>query len=141
MGMQFHETGYGKRFFDQQLPALTKALNRVADVYEKKQNAAEHTVFVSYHLNMVPLNQKKGTLSNMEVCLCNTADVLDWIKELINNIQEDGYIPTSEETLESFLSDIQFAQHSGLIMMNRMNEAHTFYLVVQKFYVKLEDKR
>ena len=89
---------------------------------------------------MVPLNQKKGILSNMEVCLCNTADVLDWIKELINNLQEDGYIPTSEETLESFLSDIQFAQHSGLIMMNRMNEAHTFHLVVQKFYVKLEDK-
>ena len=141
MGMQFHETVYGKRFFEQQLPALTKALNRVADVYEKKQNAAEYTIFVSYHINTAPLNQKNGTLSNMEVCLCNTADVLDWIKELINNLQEDGYIPTSEETLESFLSDIQFAQHSGLIMMNRMNEALTFHLVVQKFYVKLEDKR
>jgi len=141
MGLYFYKTGYIKRFFDQQLPALIKVLDRVADVYEKKQNAAEHTVFVSYHLNMAPLNQKKGTLSNMEVCLCNTADVLDWIKKLINNLQEDGYIPTSEETLESFLSDIQFAQHSGLIMMNRMNEAFTFHLVVQKFYVKLEDKR
>lgn len=141
MGMQFHETVYGKRFFEQQLPALTKALNRVADVYEKKQNAAEYTVFVSYHLNTVPLNQKKGTLSNMEVCLCNTADVLDWVKDLIKKLQTDGYIPISEEILESFLSDIQFAQHSGLIMMNRMNEDLRFHLVVQKFYVKLEDKR
>lgn len=141
MGMQFHETGYGKRFFDQQLPALIKALNRVADVYDKTQNAAEHIVFVSYHLNLAPLNQKKSILSNMEVCLCNTADVLNWVKNLINNLQEDGYIPISEEILESFLSDIQFAQHSGLIMMNRMNEDLRFHLVVQKFYVKLEDKR
>lgn len=141
MGLQFHETGYGKRFFDQQLPALIKALNRMADVYEKKQNAAEHTVFVSYHLNLAPLNQKKSILSNMEVCLCNTADVLYWVKNLINNLQADGYIPTSEDTLESFLSDVQFAQHSGLIMMNHMNEDLKFLLVIQKFYVKLEDER
>lgn len=141
MGLQFHETGYGKRFFDQQLPALTKALNRVADVYEKKQNAAEYTVFVSYHLNLTHLNQKKGTLSNMEVCLCNTADVVDWVKDLIKNLQTDGYIPTSEETLENFLSDVQYTQYSGLNMMSCMNEDLGFYLVVQKFYVKLEDKR
>ena len=80
MGMQFHETVYGKRFFEQQLPALTKALNRVADVYEKKQNAAEYTVFVSYHINLAPLNKPKGTLSNMDVRLCNTADVLEYHK-------------------------------------------------------------
>ena len=35
MGLQFHETGYGKRFFDVQLPSLIKALNRVADANEK----------------------------------------------------------------------------------------------------------
>lgn len=141
MGMQFHETGYGKRFFDQQLPSLIKALNRVADIYENKQNAAEHTVFVSYHLNLAPLNQKKSTLSNMEVCLCNTADVLHWVKDLIKNLQTDGYFPTSEDTLEIFLSDVQYTQHCGLIMMNRMNEELRFHLVVQKFYIKLEDKR
>lgn len=31
MGFQFHETAYGKRFFDSQLPALINALNRLAD--------------------------------------------------------------------------------------------------------------
>lgn len=31
MGLQFHETVYGKRFFDSQLPALINALNRIAD--------------------------------------------------------------------------------------------------------------
>lgn len=36
MGIQFHETGYGKKFFGRQLPNLIKALNRVAEALEKK---------------------------------------------------------------------------------------------------------
>lgn len=38
--MQFYETVMGKRFFESQLPDLTKALNRVAAAME--QNAATH---------------------------------------------------------------------------------------------------
>ena len=38
MGLQFHETGYGKRFFDVQLPSLIKALNRFVDVFEMKEH-------------------------------------------------------------------------------------------------------
>ncbi len=39
----FHETQYGKRFFDGQLPKLIKALERIADALEeanktKKEN-------------------------------------------------------------------------------------------------------
>ena len=33
---QFHETMYGKRFFDSQLPALIKALERIAKALEKQ---------------------------------------------------------------------------------------------------------
>lgn len=33
---QFHETMYGKRFFDSQLPALIKALERIAVALENK---------------------------------------------------------------------------------------------------------
>lgn len=40
MGIQFHETGYGKRFFDSQLPALIKALNRIADVKQTEKDEA-----------------------------------------------------------------------------------------------------
>lgn len=32
----FHETMYGKRFFDSQLPKLIKALERIADALEKQ---------------------------------------------------------------------------------------------------------
>jgi len=31
MGIEFHQTGYGRRFFEGQLPALIKALERIAD--------------------------------------------------------------------------------------------------------------
>lgn len=32
----FHETMYGKRFFDSQLPKLITALERIADALEKQ---------------------------------------------------------------------------------------------------------
>lgn len=32
----FHETQYGKRFFDSQLPKLIKTLERIADALEKQ---------------------------------------------------------------------------------------------------------
>ncbi len=35
MMLQFHETVYGKRLFDSQLPALIKALERIAKALEK----------------------------------------------------------------------------------------------------------
>lgn len=41
MGIQFHETVRGAKFFDHQLPQLIKALNRVADEMEKKRLADE----------------------------------------------------------------------------------------------------
>lgn len=34
---QLHETMYGKRFFDSQLPALIKALERIAKALEKQE--------------------------------------------------------------------------------------------------------
>lgn len=33
---QFHETGYGQRFFNGQLPALTRALERLAAALEER---------------------------------------------------------------------------------------------------------
>ncbi len=33
---QFHETGYGKRFFDYQLPYLIKQITRIADALEEQ---------------------------------------------------------------------------------------------------------
>ena len=41
MGPQFHETGYGRTFFQSQLPNLIKALNRLADAMEKQNELNE----------------------------------------------------------------------------------------------------
>lgn len=37
----FHETQYGKRFFDSQLPKLIKTLERIADALEKQNENKE----------------------------------------------------------------------------------------------------
>lgn len=36
MEPQFFQTGYGKMFFESQLPGLIKAINRLADAVEKQ---------------------------------------------------------------------------------------------------------
>jgi len=33
--IQFHETGYGRKFFNHEIPELNKNLNRIADALEK----------------------------------------------------------------------------------------------------------
>lgn len=33
--MEFHQTGYGRKFFEADLPKLIKAINRVGDQLEK----------------------------------------------------------------------------------------------------------
>ena len=41
MGPQFHETGYGRTFFQSQLPNLITAINRLADAMEKQNELKE----------------------------------------------------------------------------------------------------
>lgn len=52
--MNFHETGYGKRFFDHQLPTLTKALEAIADALAQKTKPVQLPLdFPSNYLNDV----------------------------------------------------------------------------------------
>lgn len=41
--VQFHETSYGRKFFDEQLPALIKEIGRLADAVEKYNRLAART--------------------------------------------------------------------------------------------------
>jgi len=38
---RFHETGYGRKFFERQLPDLIRAVERVADALEKQSKLLE----------------------------------------------------------------------------------------------------
>lgn len=40
----FHETGYGRKFFERQLPELIKSINRVADALEGEEKKEEKRV-------------------------------------------------------------------------------------------------
>lgn len=42
MGPEFYQTGYGKRFFELQLPSLIKAIDRLADAVEKQNEKEEN---------------------------------------------------------------------------------------------------
>lgn len=42
---QFHETAFGKRFLESQLPKLIKALERIADALEEKNKKTEGECF------------------------------------------------------------------------------------------------
>lgn len=51
MAMQFHETMYAKRFFESQLPKLTKAIDRLAAAMEEanaKSNHMDYTLLFKY---------------------------------------------------------------------------------------------
>lgn len=41
MGPEFCQTGYGKRFFEAQLPGLIDAINRLTDALEKQNELSE----------------------------------------------------------------------------------------------------
>ena len=41
--IQFHETGYGRKFFDYQLPTLIKEIGRLADAVEESNRLAART--------------------------------------------------------------------------------------------------
>lgn len=50
-GISFHESGYGQRFFDMQLPKLTKAIDRLAAAMEEanaKPNNTDYTLVFKY---------------------------------------------------------------------------------------------
>lgn len=67
---QFHETGYGRDFFQYQLPELIKQLTRVANSLERFENQAEtsattHHVF-SARVEMTDEGRHKLILTNSD---------------------------------------------------------------------------
>ena len=43
---QFHETGYGRRFFESQLPTLTSNIEKLTQVIEKAGEKTEYDKFI-----------------------------------------------------------------------------------------------
>ncbi len=71
---QFFQTGYGRAFFSAQLPALIKALERIADALKQKDEApAEPTFWGAQHVMGCPHHDGGYTAT-----LCNCDRKTDW---------------------------------------------------------------
>ncbi len=64
MGIEFYNTVMGKRFFDAQIPAFIKAMNRLAEAVEKSNELAEKVAGTASSSNLkdnlTRILQKKG---------------------------------------------------------------------------------
>lgn len=110
-GIPFHESVYGHRFFDVQLPKLTQALNRLAEATETQNNlllkAAAHetreekrsTVFVC----CLKQRENKDFKLVGDVCICETPQKAAlWANQTLQDLGEEGFMAKPESKLEFF---------------------------------------
>lgn len=147
MGFHFYETGYGKRFFDQQLPLLTKSLNRIADALESDSNGSkeekERHIYVSYHYNLTPSNPKYGIISDLSTRICTVDNVKKWASKMIQKLYERCFILTDFEKLWEFYSNLTLANENILEMkhITTLGSNVEFVLKVERFQMNAEDKQ
>lgn len=111
MGIPFHESGYGRRFFDVQLPKLTQALNRLAEATETQNNLLtkvaarethedkKSTVFVCCLKRYE--NKDIKLLGNVSVCETPSKAAL-WANQTLRELEEKGFMVKPESKLAFF---------------------------------------
>lgn len=111
MGIQFHETEYGRCFFGKQLSDLIKALNRIA---EHMEQAAEETetpdkICVCYQENSRLLAAENGYISDL-TATADTAEFQRIIEEWLQSAKDNRYAwaSTSEKTEEKDMKKMYF---------------------------------
>lgn len=127
MGLQFHETGYGKRFFDVQLPSLIKALNRVADVNEKQQSAepvaqvAVNVVYVCYEENSNELAIENGAVNEMYVA-ASLNDVYKWLDKRLKEAEQNFYAILNDMEESEFYKELMASKECALHLYHNGDE-------------------
>ena len=142
MGLQFHETGYGKRFFEVQLPSLIKALNRVADVNEKRLTsetvAREETnkVFVCYEENSNELAIENGAVNAMYVTV-SLNDVHKWFDKRLKAAKQNHYTVLNDLEADEFYSDLIAGEKRALYLYHNGDENSrlNYALIVRAFTI------
>ena len=121
---QFHETGYGKMFFECQLPKLIKALNRLAEATETQNkllaktasqttidDAAEPVLICS-----LKLYKNKTTEQVGDIVVCHSPQqAVRWVDTTLLELQSLGFKPVPE-TKASFFDNIS-TKTSGLLFV------------------------
>lgn len=127
MGLQFHETGYGKRFFDVQLPSLIKALNRVADANEKQQTAepaatvTANMVYVCYEENSNELAIENGAVNEMYVA-ASLNDVYKWLDKRLKEAEKNFYTVLNDMEESEFYKELVASKECALHLYHNGDE-------------------
>ena len=136
MGLQFHETKYGQIFFEHQLPALIKALNRLADVGEKKLSVSpvtdingnnSNTVYVCYEENSHELAIENGAVNELYVA-SSLDDVRKWVDKQQKAAEQNFYTVLNNEEEGEFYKELIAGKEAALVLYRYGDEnSHLFY--------------
>lgn len=141
MGLQFYETGYGKRFFDVQLPSLIKALNRVADINEKQLTAEPTTeatvnmVYVCYEENSHELATENGAVNEMYVA-ASLNDVYKWLDKRLKEAEQNYYSVLNDMEENEFYKELVASKETALHLYHNGDESsRLFYALTVKPFI------
>lgn len=133
MGFQLHETMYGKRFFENQLPSLIRAINRLADVDEKRQAAEpaavmkSNTVYVCYEENSHELAVENGAVNELYVA-SSLDDVRKWVDKQQKAAEQNFYIVLNNEEEGEFYKELIAGRETALgLYHNGEENSRLFY--------------
>lgn len=137
--MQFHESPFGHRYYNKQLPDLIKALNRLADVNEatlvhSKEKPKVQTVYVCYHENSRSIAMDAGGVSDLTVKQ-SIEEVYKWAKSAVEQAENDGFVPMCECEATDFFSTLLESPKITLPVYKNGNEdAEDHYVItVERF--------
>ena len=133
MGFQLHETMYGKRFFENQLPSLIRAINRLADVDEKRQAAEpaavmkSNTVYVCYEENSHELSIENGAVNELYVA-SSLDDVRKWVDKQQKAAEQNFYTVLNNEEEGEFYKELIAGRETALgLYHNGEENSRLFY--------------
>ena len=139
MGLQFHETVYGKRFFEGQLPSLIKAINRLADAKEQTPPAAEpetikasNMAYVCYEENSHELATENGAVNEMYVA-ASLNDVYKWIDKRLKEAEQNYYAILNDFEESEFFREVMEGKEGALTLYHNGDESsRLFYALTVK---------
>lgn len=137
--MQFHETGFGNRFFNKQLPELINAINRLADVNEatlmhSKEKPKVQTIYVCYHENSRSIAMDAGGVSDLTVKQ-SIEEVYKWAKTAVDQAEDDGFVPVCECEATEFFSEVLESQKITLpVYKNGDEDAEDHYVITVELF-------
>ena len=103
MKTEFHNTEYGKNFFERQLPALIRSITCLADMTEQmvelqKNPPQPHRMFLCYEENSAELARECGSVNGY--LLTESLDkMVVWVLEAIRIAAGNGYYPLDKKEI------------------------------------------